>query len=35
LYPDPEFTTVKFPNPEEGEGALKLAMAQLREKIVN
>lgn len=26
LYADPEFTTVKFPNPEEGEGALKLAI---------
>ncbi|KAG2393115.1 hypothetical protein C9374_009692 [Naegleria lovaniensis] len=23
---DPEFTTVKYPNPEEGKGALKLAM---------
>ena len=24
--PDAEFSTVKFPNPEEGAGALKLAM---------
>ena len=24
--PDPEFSTVEFPNPEEGAGALKLAM---------
>eukprot|EP00792_Barthelona_sp_PAP020_P008032 TRINITY_DN3191_c4_g2_i1.p1 TRINITY_DN3191_c4_g2~~TRINITY_DN3191_c4_g2_i1.p1 ORF type:complete len:588 (+),score=190.86 TRINITY_DN3191_c4_g2_i1:69-1832(+) len=26
VQPDPEFPTVKFPNPEEGEGALKLAI---------
>lgn len=25
---DPEFSTVKFPNPEEGKGALKLAMEE-------
>ena len=24
--PDPEFPTVKFPNPEEGKGSLKLAI---------
>ena len=24
--PDPEFPTVKFPNPEEGKGALSLSM---------
>lgn len=26
VQPDPEFPTVEFPNPEEGEGALRLAM---------
>lgn len=26
--PDPNFSTVKFPNPEEGKGALNLAMAK-------
>jgi phosphomannomutase len=26
ILPDPEFSTVKFPNPEEGKGALALAM---------
>jgi len=26
IQADPEFTTVKYPNPEEGKGALKLAM---------
>lgn len=27
VEPDPEFPTVKYPNPEEGKGALKLSMA--------
>jgi len=26
--PDPEFSTVKFPNPEEGRSALDLSMKQ-------
>eukprot|EP01098_Paradermamoeba_levis_P003061 TRINITY_DN1431_c0_g1_i1.p1 TRINITY_DN1431_c0_g1~~TRINITY_DN1431_c0_g1_i1.p1 ORF type:complete len:358 (-),score=115.55 TRINITY_DN1431_c0_g1_i1:118-1191(-) len=26
IHPDPEFPTVEFPNPEEGKGALKLAI---------
>ncbi|XP_034544804.1 phosphoglucomutase-2 [Notolabrus celidotus] len=30
--PDPEFTTVKYPNPEEGEGVLTLSFA-LAEKV--
>ena len=28
IDPDPEFSTVPFPNPEEGKGALKLAIEQ-------
>jgi phosphomannomutase/cytidine deaminase len=28
IDPDPEFSTVDYPNPEEGKGALKLAMEQ-------
>jgi phosphomannomutase len=31
VTPDPEFPTVRFPNPEEGEGALKLAMQTAEE----
>lgn len=27
MKPDPEFPTVKFPNPEEGKSALNLAFA--------
>ncbi|KAJ3049379.1 Phosphoglucomutase-2, partial [Rhizophlyctis rosea] len=26
IYPDPDFSTVQYPNPEEGKGALALAM---------
>ncbi|CAK8683742.1 unnamed protein product [Clavelina lepadiformis] len=26
MYPDPEFSTVKYPNPEEGKGVLTLSM---------
>nr|AAH76840.1 Pgm2l1-prov protein [Xenopus laevis] len=32
--PDPEFTTVKYPNPEEGKGVLKLSFALAEEKGV-
>lgn len=32
FLPDPEFPTVKFPNPEEGKGALALAMQTAIEK---
>lgn len=31
IAPDPEFPTVKFPNPEEGKSALNLAIATANE----
>ncbi|KAJ3285841.1 Phosphoglucomutase-2 [Borealophlyctis nickersoniae] len=30
IYPDPDFPTVEYPNPEEGKGALALAMQTAR-----
>ncbi len=31
IIPDPDFPTVAFPNPEEGKGALQLAMKTAQE----
>jgi phosphoglucomutase/phosphopentomutase len=31
MEPDPEFPTVKFPNPEEGKSALNLAIKRANE----
>ncbi|KAI9318255.1 hypothetical protein BX666DRAFT_1936551 [Dichotomocladium elegans] len=35
IMPDPDFSTVEFPNPEEGKGSLKLAIETAEEENAN